>query len=115
VQATSVQALAERFGQAAADEMAAFVSKQIYAMKRVVEEEGLECEFELRRSHDVWCNADEAKAAKAYVKASHKTEQRWAVDVDLVEDRLAEQVCDWHSNLCTSFLTCITGHVHQRC
>jgi hypothetical protein len=84
--------LAKQFGEAAAEDIAAFVVKHMYAMKKTVEEEGLDCEFELRRSYDVWCNEKEAGDAKAYVKASHRAGQAWAAGVDLVADKYAEQV-----------------------
>lgn len=92
VQATSMQSLAQRFGEEAAADVLNFSRKHVYALKRVVEEEGLDCEFELRRSYDVYCNDGEAEAARSYIQASQKAGQQWADEVDFIEGKLAEQV-----------------------
>jgi len=87
-----MQALAHRFGEEAATELLNFSRKHVYALKRVVEEEGLDCEFELRRSYDVHCNDREAEAARQYVRASQKAGRQWADDVDFIDGKFAEQV-----------------------
>jgi hypothetical protein len=87
-----MQGLACRFGEEAATEMLNFSRSHVYALKKVVEEEGLDCEFELRRSYDVYCNDDEADAARQYVRTSQRAGQQWADDVDFIEARFAEQV-----------------------
>ena len=81
---------AKRRGVAVADEFASFVNEQIYALKDVVEREGLDCEFELRRSYDVFLDDLEAQNVKSQFRASlaagHKwTRDRWLIDEDMVE------------------------------
>lgn len=87
-----MQTLAQRFGEEAATEALNFSRKHVYALKKVVEEEGLDCEFELRRSYDIFCNDGEAEAARQYVRASQKVGKQWTDDVDFIEEILAEQV-----------------------
>ncbi|KAK4546946.1 hypothetical protein LTR36_001678 [Oleoguttula mirabilis] len=53
VKSTTLSRMTERDGAEVAEEYAAFVQDQVYAMKHVVETEDLDCEFELRRSFDV--------------------------------------------------------------
>lgn len=87
-----MQSLTKRFGEDAAIEALNFSRKHVYALKKVVEEEGLDCEFELRRSYDVFCNDDEAEAARQYVRASQQAGRQWSEDVDFIEAKFAEQV-----------------------
>ncbi|KAK5133604.1 hypothetical protein LTR08_007552 [Meristemomyces frigidus] len=72
--------------------MAQFVSDEIYAIKRVVEKEGLDCEFELRRSFDVLLDAEEAEEVAGGFLASLKAGQKWTRDVDLVDAKYVEQI-----------------------
>lgn len=87
-----MQSLARRFGEEAATEALNFSRKHVYALKKVVEEEGLDCEFELRRSYDIFCNDGEAEAARQYVRASQWAGKQWSEDVDFIEAKFAEQV-----------------------
>lgn len=87
-----MQSFTRRFGEEAATEALNFSRAHVYALKKVVEEEGIDCEFELRRSYDVFCNDDEAEAARQYVRASQAAGRQWTDDVALVEEKLVEQV-----------------------
>ncbi|KAK7923501.1 FAD dependent oxidoreductase [Apiospora marii] len=58
----SILSLIQAHGVEAADQSAALVRAQIDALKALVEKEQLDCEFELRRSYDVFLHADEARA-----------------------------------------------------
>lgn len=87
-----MQSLIRRFGVEAATDIINFSRKQVYALKKVVEEEDLDCEFELRRSYDVYCNEHEVDVARDFVRASQQTGQEWAADVDFIEGDMAEQV-----------------------
>lgn len=87
-----MQQLIERHGAEAAQEIAAFVNEQIYAIKDVVESEGLDCEFELRRSYDVFLDESEAREAEKLFGDSLKTKQKWTRYVDFVGEKRAEQV-----------------------
>ena len=57
-----------------------------------MEEEEIDCEFELRRSYDVFCNDGEAEAAVQYVRNRQSAGQQWTDDVALVEAKLVERV-----------------------
>ena len=87
-----MQFFTQRFGEEAATEALNFSRAHVYALKKVVEEESIDCEFELRRSYDVFCNDGEAEAAHQYVRASQAAGLRWTDDVALVEAQQVEQV-----------------------
>ena len=65
-----------RAGVEAGAEVAEFGIKHIRAIKRVIEQEGIECDFALHRTVDVWVNEDAAKKAyEAYkMMAAHDLE-----------------------------------------
>jgi len=84
--------LADRYGVEAAEEFATFVNDHINAIKQLIETEGLDCDFELRRSFDVVHDAQEAEEAKERFRASVKAGHRWTRERDLVEERYVEQV-----------------------
>lgn len=65
---------------------------QVYQLKRVVEEEGLECEFEMRRSFDVFLDAEEAEEVKEAYFESVRRGERWTRDVGFVGPEIVEQV-----------------------
>lgn len=92
MKASSVQGLIAQHGPELAMEVRDLVIAQIYALKDVVETEDLDCEFELRRSYDVFIDSDEAENACKNFKASVKAGERWTRDVDLVESKNVEQV-----------------------
>lgn len=83
----------KKFGLDAANEFAAFVSAQKYLMKDAVDREELTCEFEMRRSYDVFVDQEEARAAEELYRTAAKGGQAWVRDFDFVESRVAEQVC----------------------
>jgi hypothetical protein len=87
-----MQSFARRFGEGPATEALNFSRAHVYAIKKVVEEEGIDCEFELRRSYDVFCNDGEAEAAVQYVRGRQSAGQQWTDDIALVEAKLVEQV-----------------------
>lgn len=55
----------DRAGEEAAIEIAKFEIAHVQAIKKVVEDEKIDCDFTLCRSYDVWCNEDAAKGARA--------------------------------------------------
>ena len=57
-------------GMEAANELAAFTSAQKYAMKDAVDREGLDCEFEMRRSYDVYVDEEDAKEAEGLYRTA---------------------------------------------
>ena len=75
-----MQSFTQRFGEQAATEALNFSRAHVYAIKKVVEEEEIDCEFELRRSYDVFCNDGEAEAAVQYVRNRQSAGQQWTDD-----------------------------------
>lgn len=49
------------FGAEAAAELATFEASNVYAVKELVESEGLDCDFQVTRSLDVYLDAKHAK------------------------------------------------------
>lgn len=82
----------KRYGLEVAEEFAAFTDEQIYAFKDAVESEGIECEFELRHSFDVFIEGKEAKEATKLFKEALSAKQKWTREVDLIGEEYAEQV-----------------------
>lgn len=54
----------DRAGAEAGAEIAKFEIAHVQAIKKVVEEEKIDCDFTLTRSYDVWCNEEAAVKAK---------------------------------------------------
>ena len=92
VKIDSLLNLTKRQGVAAAEEFAAFVSDQIYAIKQTVEREGLDCEFELRRSFDVFQVNAEADFVRKQFRESLQEGLRWTRERDLIEEDMVQQV-----------------------
>lgn len=82
----------KRDGLDAATEFRQLVHDQIYALKEVVEREGLECEFELRRSFDVFLDEGEAEKARVAFERCRKEGQSWTKEVEWVGKEFVEQV-----------------------
>ena len=55
----------DRAGSQAGEEIAQFEISQLRAIKRLIEQEKIDCDFTLTRSIDVWCNEEAALKAKA--------------------------------------------------
>lgn len=53
------------YGAAAAAELAAFEAANVYAVKKLVESENLDCDFQLTRAVDVYLDAQHAKETEA--------------------------------------------------
>ncbi|KAK3066239.1 hypothetical protein LTR53_017499 [Teratosphaeriaceae sp. CCFEE 6253] len=92
VKSTTLQSVSEKHGPTRANEFAKFVNDQIHALKRTVEKEKLDCEFELRRSYDVFLDADEADNVEAGFSASLDQDHLWTRDRSLVDASFAEQL-----------------------
>ena len=104
---------AERPGGAAvAEEFAAFVHDQIYAMKDLVEREELDCEFELRRSFDVFVDDAEAEKVKTKYRACLNEGHRWTRERQLIIGDMAEEVSQVPSHRTT--VADSIGHIRER-
>lgn len=68
------------------------VREQPYALKKVVEAEGLECEFELRRTIDAILREEDAEEKKREFLECVEKGFGWTRDTSMVEERYAEQV-----------------------
>jgi hypothetical protein len=55
----------DRAGARAGAEIAEFEINNLRALKRIIEQEKIDCDFTLARSIDVWCNAEAAEKAKS--------------------------------------------------
>ncbi|CAJ2512824.1 Uu.00g009430.m01.CDS01 [Anthostomella pinea] len=74
------------------DDWDAYVGAQIHALKAVVEREGLDCEFELRRSYDTFNAArDAAEIRKSFAEALRRGDA-WTRERDLVVEAFVERV-----------------------
>lgn len=68
------------------------VRAQPYAIKQVVEEEALDCEFELRRSFDIYLDERDGESAENGFKNSINAGQRWTNEVGHVLHQHTDQV-----------------------
>ena len=55
----------DRAGRDAAEEVARFEIAHLPGLKKVIEEERIDCDLTLTRSLDVWCDEESAKQAKS--------------------------------------------------
>lgn len=85
--------LAETLGRKASDEWARFVKAQIQALKEAVEREHIDCEFELRRSYDVFISEDDAREVEAAWRRGYLGNgYEWTGDVHWVGPDFAERL-----------------------
>ncbi|KAF1348261.1 FAD dependent oxidoreductase [Lizonia empirigonia] len=69
-----------------------YVERVMFELKSIVEEEGLECEFELRRSYDVFTDASEAEDIHAWYEDARKKGEAWTRNVSWIGEQHAEQL-----------------------
>ncbi|THY22475.1 FAD dependent oxidoreductase [Aureobasidium pullulans] len=89
---SSIRTLFKDYDAEAADECVAFVYSQSHLMKEAVDREGLHCEFELRRTYDVFVDGQDAKDAEETYRTAVKEGHKWVKEVSFVDSRYAEQV-----------------------
>ncbi|POS75970.1 FAD dependent oxidoreductase [Diaporthe helianthi] len=90
--ATTLMKHTEKFGAAAADEFAHFVWAHSSALKEVIEKEEIDCEFELRRSYDVFKSEDEAARMEAKWKDHLSRGCQWTSNVHWTGSKFAERL-----------------------
>lgn len=78
------------------DSFQKYVWEVIEDLKSVVDQEGLDCEFELRRSFDVFLDPAEAEEIKAMYNAARMKGEEWASRISHLDERYAEQVTSIH-------------------
>jgi hypothetical protein len=94
----NVSKYAAKYGSAAAAEVALFEASQVYAMKRLVENEKIDCDFILTRGVDATLDAQLAKdTIAAYGKLVEEDIFEEIKDVQLHTQRDAEGVCSLHN------------------
>jgi glycine/D-amino acid oxidase-like deaminating enzyme len=69
-----------------------YVHNVIQDIKRVVDEEGLDCEFELRRSFDVFQDPEEYGKVKDVYEQAKKEGEKWVEGISLVPEEHVQQV-----------------------
>ncbi|OJD35972.1 fad dependent oxidoreductase superfamily protein [Diplodia corticola] len=97
------------FGAEAADELAAFESSQVLAVKELVEREGIDCDFGLTRAVDVCLDADHAAKCKADFLELQARGRPSVRDVFFSEGATAEMVSGVKGAKCAFTFT--AGHV----
>lgn len=70
-----------------------FTKTIIRAIQEAVEREGLDCEWELRRSFDIFIDDAEAEQVAADFRKCSELGYEWTKDRQLLTGKLAEQVC----------------------
>lgn len=88
----SLLQFADKLGPTAANAIWRFVADHIDALKDVVEKEGLECEFELRRSFDVFTSADDARSMEKRFHEARDRGDAWTKDRAWIGPEFAERV-----------------------
>lgn len=88
----SIMSVLQKHGAEAANQFAALIRAQIDALKNLVEKEQLDCEFELRRSYDVFLHADEAREMEARWRECLQRGYPWTREHDFVGEAFAERV-----------------------
>lgn len=81
-----------RAGAAQGSEVARFEIANLFAIKKVIEEEKIDCDFTLSRVIDVWCNREAAQRAKANYDAMVNLNLDYMMDVCFVTSEKAERV-----------------------
>lgn len=111
----------DRAGARAGAEIAEFEIAHLRAIKKVIEEENIDCDFTLARSFDVWCNRDAAEKAKAVYDDMVSRKFDYMEDVIFYTGANVEGVSDASGDgIEISMLTCpryvvskVPWHVHR--
>lgn len=69
-----------------------YVARVMLELKRIVEDEDLDCEFELRRSFDVFTDAEQASSIYTKYDAARKAGEQWTQEVSWISTLRATQV-----------------------
>ena len=82
----------EMHGAEAAGELAAFEAANVYAVKELVEKEGIECDFHLTRAVDVYLDEGHAKKTEEVYRRLLETGKVGLRDTAFVSGKDAERV-----------------------
>ncbi|KAG5661337.1 hypothetical protein KAF25_005459 [Fusarium avenaceum] len=83
----------DRAGERAGAEIAEFEIANLRAIKKIIEEEKIDCDFTLTRSIDVWCNEDSAKKAEAVYQSMVARNFEYMDDVVFYTGDRVEGIC----------------------
>ena len=92
IKINTLTSLIPKYGKSKVDQIQAYVHGVIDGIKCIVEEEGLDCEFELRRSFDVQLDPEESTRLKKVYEESRKAGSLWTKNTAYVEKGIVEQV-----------------------
>lgn len=91
-----------RAGIEAGAEVAKFEVQNLWAIKKIIEDEQIDCDFTLTRSIDVWCNDDAAQQAKVTYDRMAALKLDFMKDVFFTSDpKVAEGVSGGPNSECT--------------
>lgn len=96
----------DRAGERAGAEIAEFEIANLRAIKKIIDEEKIDCDFTLTRSIDVWCNEDSAKKAEAVYQSMVSHNFEYMDDVVFYTGDKVEGVSDPNTSL--NCFTCST-------
>ncbi|PWY87367.1 FAD dependent oxidoreductase [Aspergillus heteromorphus CBS 117.55] len=83
----------DRAGVRAGAEIAEFEISHLHAMKKLIEEEQIDCDFTLARSIDVWCNPEAAQKAQAVYERMKGLGLEYMNDVAFYTGKNVEGIC----------------------
>lgn len=75
----------EKHGADAAEALVSWAAAQRNELQRISEEESIDCEFQVRRSYDVFFDQEHASELKGWVSARRKEGVSWLKDGQWVE------------------------------
>jgi hypothetical protein len=83
----------DRAGDRAGAEIAEFEIANLRALKKIIEQEKIDCDFTLARSVDVWCNEESAKKAKVVYDRMVAADFEYMKDAVFYTGQQVEGVC----------------------
>ncbi|KAH8660849.1 FAD dependent oxidoreductase-domain-containing protein [Tricladium varicosporioides] len=94
----------DRAGAEAAAEIAEFEIAHVQEIKKIVEEENIDCDFTLTRTIDTWCNEEAAKKAKIQYDRLKAKNLKHLDDVIFYTGKNVEGICGVKGSLaCSSY------------
>ncbi|KAJ5985470.1 hypothetical protein N7522_012666 [Penicillium canescens] len=94
----------DRAGDRAGAEIAEFEIANLRALKKIIEQEKIDCDFTLARSVDVWCNAESAKKAKVVYDRMVAADFEYMEDAVFYTGEQVEGICGVKgAKACASF------------
>jgi len=92
IKASALTGYVSKFGDKTVNELQTYARGVISGLKEIVEEEELDCEFELRRSYEVTLDAKESTSLREGFEKSRKEGYAWTKEISWAPERHVEQV-----------------------